>query len=375
MTSTRFFAGAGPGSTSTAATAPLPRSTRPTTTSSTRRWGRAWSAVPLRQHQRGRSPNAVEYPVCQRGRSRPPGLVINLAKHRIRWVHLSRYPQFDFTVERQWRTRRRGSSSCVMKTRRTGLRVPANSPAELSPAAAPSTAAPHDSHGDGIERASRDGSKRRKPEKVTVAAAVNRAISRGCNTLGREGPRALPGRRGFEALRHPHLEGSGARDPLRPDRRGSPLSRSICRSGAPSRPGWSTTTNTIRSSSPAWSRTRSAPASRSRKGEDARALFLEKVREHLYPKSPPPLTSRRRSPPWPISSSGPAPTPESPPSSPSTTTTCWSASSPGGRLPRRRSAGEPRQEAADPPPARLPAAGRRGQGCASSSSPRTTTTA
>ncbi len=76
----------------------------------------------------------------------------------------------------------------------------------------------------GCERAIRDGDEaqetregegrpeRGQPERPRGAAT----------RLGREGPRAFPGRRGLETLRHPHLEGSGARDPLRPDRRGPP---------------------------------------------------------------------------------------------------------------------------------------------------------
>ncbi len=47
--------------------------------------------------------NAVEYPACQpRVDPSPQGWITNLARQHIRWVHLSRYPQFDFTIERQW---------------------------------------------------------------------------------------------------------------------------------------------------------------------------------------------------------------------------------------------------------------------------------
>jgi hypothetical protein len=47
--------------------------------------------------------NAVEYPLCQpRVDPDPRAWVNNLARQHIRWVHLSRYPQFDFTVERTW---------------------------------------------------------------------------------------------------------------------------------------------------------------------------------------------------------------------------------------------------------------------------------
>ncbi|HEY0515272.1 MAG TPA: hypothetical protein VGH73_25465 [Thermoanaerobaculia bacterium] len=47
--------------------------------------------------------NAVEYPLCQpRVDPLPQAWVTNLAKQRIRWVHLSRYPQFDFSIEKQW---------------------------------------------------------------------------------------------------------------------------------------------------------------------------------------------------------------------------------------------------------------------------------
>ncbi|MFL6233656.1 MAG: ArnT family glycosyltransferase [Thermoanaerobaculia bacterium] len=46
---------------------------------------------------------AAEYPGCQpRVDPDPRAWVVNLARHHIRWVHLSRYPQVDFTVERQW---------------------------------------------------------------------------------------------------------------------------------------------------------------------------------------------------------------------------------------------------------------------------------
>jgi hypothetical protein len=46
---------------------------------------------------------AAEYPDCQpRIDPDPRAWVVNLARHHIRWVHLSRYPQVDFTVERQW---------------------------------------------------------------------------------------------------------------------------------------------------------------------------------------------------------------------------------------------------------------------------------
>jgi hypothetical protein len=47
--------------------------------------------------------NAVEYPACQpRVDPLPRAWVRNLARMRIRWVHMSRYPRFDFPLERQW---------------------------------------------------------------------------------------------------------------------------------------------------------------------------------------------------------------------------------------------------------------------------------
>ncbi len=47
--------------------------------------------------------HAIQYPACQpRVDPDPRAWVENLAKKRIRWVHLSRYPQFDFPPERQW---------------------------------------------------------------------------------------------------------------------------------------------------------------------------------------------------------------------------------------------------------------------------------
>jgi hypothetical protein len=46
---------------------------------------------------------AIRYPLCQpRIDPSPQAWVANLTKMRIRWVHLSRYPQFDFPLERQW---------------------------------------------------------------------------------------------------------------------------------------------------------------------------------------------------------------------------------------------------------------------------------
>jgi len=47
--------------------------------------------------------NAVDYPQCQpRVDPSPQAWVSNLEKLRIRWVHLSRYPQFGFPPERGW---------------------------------------------------------------------------------------------------------------------------------------------------------------------------------------------------------------------------------------------------------------------------------
>ncbi|HSG38615.1 MAG TPA: hypothetical protein VLE27_03160 [Thermoanaerobaculia bacterium] len=48
-------------------------------------------------------PHAVQYPACEpRVDPSPQAWVENLAEKRIRWIHLSRYPQFDFPPERQW---------------------------------------------------------------------------------------------------------------------------------------------------------------------------------------------------------------------------------------------------------------------------------
>ena len=48
-------------------------------------------------------PHAVQYPACEpRVDPDPRAWVENLAEKRIRWIHLSRYPQFDFPPERQW---------------------------------------------------------------------------------------------------------------------------------------------------------------------------------------------------------------------------------------------------------------------------------
>ncbi|HEV8578466.1 MAG TPA: hypothetical protein VGX68_05230 [Thermoanaerobaculia bacterium] len=47
--------------------------------------------------------NAADYPQCQpRVDPSPQAWVANLEKMRIRWLHLSRYPQFDFSMERRW---------------------------------------------------------------------------------------------------------------------------------------------------------------------------------------------------------------------------------------------------------------------------------
>ena len=48
-------------------------------------------------------PFAHLYPECQpRVDPSPRAWVANLAEHRIRWVHLSRYPRFGFPMEKQW---------------------------------------------------------------------------------------------------------------------------------------------------------------------------------------------------------------------------------------------------------------------------------
>ena len=47
--------------------------------------------------------NAVDYPQCQpRVDPSPQAWVDNLVKQRIRWLQMSRYPQFDFPMERRW---------------------------------------------------------------------------------------------------------------------------------------------------------------------------------------------------------------------------------------------------------------------------------
>lgn len=46
---------------------------------------------------------AVQYPACEpRVDPDPAAWMENLVRKRIRWVHLSRYPQFDFPPERRW---------------------------------------------------------------------------------------------------------------------------------------------------------------------------------------------------------------------------------------------------------------------------------
>ncbi len=47
--------------------------------------------------------NAVDYPQCQpRVDPSPQAWIANLVKLRIRWLQMSRYPQFDFPMERRW---------------------------------------------------------------------------------------------------------------------------------------------------------------------------------------------------------------------------------------------------------------------------------
>jgi hypothetical protein len=47
--------------------------------------------------------NAVDYPQCQpRVDPSPEAWIANLSKLRIRWLQMSRYPQFDFPMERRW---------------------------------------------------------------------------------------------------------------------------------------------------------------------------------------------------------------------------------------------------------------------------------
>ena len=48
-------------------------------------------------------PLAIQYPECQpRVDPSPQAWIANLKTQHIRWVHLYRYPRFDFPVERQW---------------------------------------------------------------------------------------------------------------------------------------------------------------------------------------------------------------------------------------------------------------------------------
>ena len=54
-------------------------------------------------YNRENLPLAVAYPQCQpRVNPEPLAWVENLAKQRIRWVHLSRYPSFPYPLEDQW---------------------------------------------------------------------------------------------------------------------------------------------------------------------------------------------------------------------------------------------------------------------------------
>lgn len=51
--------------------------------------------------------SAMAYPKCQpRVDLSPEAWVANLEKRRIRWVHLSRYPQFGFSIEKTWADKR-----------------------------------------------------------------------------------------------------------------------------------------------------------------------------------------------------------------------------------------------------------------------------
>ena len=48
-------------------------------------------------------PLAIQYPECQpRVDPSPQAWIANLKAQHIRWVHLYRYPRFDFPVERRW---------------------------------------------------------------------------------------------------------------------------------------------------------------------------------------------------------------------------------------------------------------------------------
>lgn len=52
---------------------------------------------------RRNSRNAVDYPLCDpRVDPSPDAWLDNLRQEGVRWLHLSRYPVFDFPVERQW---------------------------------------------------------------------------------------------------------------------------------------------------------------------------------------------------------------------------------------------------------------------------------
>jgi hypothetical protein len=47
--------------------------------------------------------NAIDYPACQpRVDASPEAWVANLSKRNIRWIQMSRYPRFDFPLERRW---------------------------------------------------------------------------------------------------------------------------------------------------------------------------------------------------------------------------------------------------------------------------------
>jgi hypothetical protein len=48
-------------------------------------------------------PLAIDYPACEvRVDPSPAAWLRNLARHDIRWLHLARYPNFDFPLEQQW---------------------------------------------------------------------------------------------------------------------------------------------------------------------------------------------------------------------------------------------------------------------------------
>lgn len=150
--------------------------------------------------------SALAYPQCQpRVAPSPEAWVANLEKMKIRWVYLSRYPQAGFPIENKW-ARERPRDFTLRYTDDT------NRIYEFHPGRGTDPAAGTPRGGTQEAREEEDRPQRGQPQRPRRSPA----------RLAGEGSRPLPRRGRLKAIRHPHLEGPGPRDPLRPDRRGPP---------------------------------------------------------------------------------------------------------------------------------------------------------